>query len=190
MEKIHELQDAMSVLIRQEEELREACEENGGVETPETIDLEAAKKATKELIQTDGIDMLGRRLVYLSDMLDMLKAEKAAADRKVKAVQKSIDFVKFMVSEAMRLTGNAKVKGKYYGFTAYVSEKNTVNYEEIERIWGQRVYAALEGIGFPSWMEIQFKTTTTALKEAGEDEFIETETADAVRFTKPRGGKE
>ena len=49
---------------------------------------------------------------------------------------------------------------------------------------------AVDGIGVPSWMEIQFKTTTTALKEAGEDEFIETETADAVRFTKPRGAKE
>ena len=79
MEKLHELQDAMSVLIRQEEELREACEENGGEETPETIDLEAAKEATKELIQTDGIDMLGRRLVYLEDKLKMWKAEKAAA---------------------------------------------------------------------------------------------------------------
>lgn len=190
MEKVTELRDAMSVLTRQEEALYEAYCENGGEETPETIDMEAAKEATKELIQTDGIDMLGRRLVYLEDKLKMWKAEKAAADRKVKAVQNSIDFIKTMVSEAMRMTGTAKAKGSYYSFTSYVSEKNTVNYEEIERIWGQQVYAALEGIGFPSWMEIQFKTTTTALKEAGEDEFIETETADAVRFTKPRGGKE
>ena len=102
----------MSVLVRREETLREAYEENGGEETPETLDLEAAKEATKELIQTDGIDMLGRRLVYLEDKLKMWKAEKAAADRKVKAVQNSIDFIKTMVSEAMRMTGTAKAKGR------------------------------------------------------------------------------
>jgi hypothetical protein len=34
------------------------------------------------------------------------------------------------------------------------------------------------------------KTTTTALKEWGATDFIETSTADAVRFTKPRGAKE
>ena len=186
----------MSVLVRQEETLYEAYCENGGEETPETIDLTAAKEATRELIQTDGIDMLGRRRVYLDDKLKMLKAEKAAADRKIKAAQQSIDFINSMILDAMKLTGVEKVKGTYYGFTAYVSEKTTLDTDQMDERWLDAVTEAARNAGLPGYIDVALKTTATRVKEWAQthegqgDMYLITDTADAVRFTKPRKAKE
>ena len=186
----------MSVLIRQEETLYEAYCENGGEETPETIDLTAAKEATRELIQTDGIDMLGRRRIYLEDKLKMLKAEKAAADRKIKAAQQSIDFINSMILDAMKLTGVEKVKGLYYGFTAYVSEHTSVDMDELNERWQGIAEKGAREMGLPGYIDVELKTSVTKIQDWAPTHdgqgvaFLETATADAVRFTKPRAGKD
>lgn len=188
--KYQDIQDALATLARLSEVLEDQYVENEGEVTEETEDLEARKAAIQDLLQNDGIDALGRWLKVKEDEVKMWKAEKDAADRKVKSAQNTVAFVKVKIAEVMSAVGMDKAKGAYYSFSKYVSEKNTINYDDIERVWGPQVYAALQEIGFPSWLEISFKTTTTALKEAGEDEFIDTVTCDAVRFTKPRGTKE
>ena len=188
--KYKDIQDALATLNRLSLELEDQYIENEGEVTEETEELEARKAAIEDLLQNDGIDALGRWLKVKEDEVKMWKAEKAAADRKVKSAQNTVDFVKAKIAEVMALTGMEKAKGSYYSFSKYVSEKSVVDYEEIERIWGPQVNAALEGIGLPTCLKVEFKTTTGALKEAGEDEFVQTTTADAVRFTKPRGAKE
>jgi hypothetical protein len=65
-----------------------------------------------------------------------------------------------------------------------------VNQEELERIWLDVATSAAHDAGLPAYVDVVLKTTTTALKEWGATDFIETSTADAVRFTKPRGTKE
>ena len=181
-----DIQESLGTLARLTAELEDQYIESEGEVTPEAEAVEAEIEAVKHLLENDGIDALGRWLKMKEDEMKMWKAEKTAADRKMKSAQNTVDFVKAKITEVMTMTGTDKAKGNYYSFTKYVSEKSTVNYDELERIWGQRVHAALEGIGFPGWLEVMFKTTTTALKEAGEDEFVETTKEDAVRFTKPR----
>ena len=185
-----DIQDSLGTLARLTAELEDQYIENEGEVTPEAEALEAEKEAVSHLLQNDGIDALGRWLKLKEDEVKMWKAEKAAADRKVRSAQNTVDFVKAKIAEVMTATGMEKAKGSYYSFSRYESEKSTVNYEEIASVWSKPVFDALEGIGFPSWLEVTFKTTTTALKEAGKEEFIDTVTGDAVRFTKPRGSKE
>ena len=185
-----DIQDALATLNRLSLELEDQYIENEGEVTEATEEMEARKAAVQDLLQNEGIDALGRWLKTKEDEVKMWKAEKAAADRKVKSAQNTVDFVKAKIAEVMAATGTQKAKGSFYGFSAYVSEKAAVNYEDIERVWGPRVYAALQEIGFPGWMQINFKTTTTALKEAEATDLLDVTTGDAVRFTKPRAGKE
>ena len=185
-----DIQESLGTLARLTAELEDQYIESEGEVTPEAEAVEAEIEAVKHLLENDGIDALGRWLKMKEDEAKMWKAEKAAADRKMKSALNTVDFVKAKIAEVMTLTGTDKAKGVYYGFTKYVSEKSVVDYEEIKRIWGPLVNAALEGIGLPTCLEVEFKTTTGALKEAGEDEFVQTTTADAVRFTKPRKAKE
>ena len=120
----------------------------------------------------------------------MWKAEKAAADRKVKSAQNTVDFVKGQIAEVMAITGMDKAKGSYYSFSKYVSEKSAVNQEELDRVYLAAVTEAARKAGLPDYVDVQLKTTTTALKEANAVDLLEVTTGDAVRFTKPRGAKE
>ena len=196
MEKLQDLRDAECTLYHQLEALDELFAETEGEVTPETDAVEAAMNATKRLILTDGIDLLGRILVSEESKLAMHKAEKAYADRKVKSTQKSIDFFKSLIVDAMKLTGVEKVKGTYYGFTAYVSEKTTLDTDQMDERWLDAVTEAARNAGLPGYIDVALKTTATRVKEWAQthegqgDMYLITDTADAVRFTKPRKAKE
>ena len=62
--------------------------------------------------------------------------------------------------------------------------------EELDRLWLDAATSAAHEAGLPAYVDVVLKTNTTTLKEFGATEFIQTTTADAVRFTKPRGAKE
>ncbi len=188
--KYQDIQDALATLARLSELLEDQYVENEGEVTEETEALEERKAAIQDLLQNDGIDALGRWLKVKEDEVKMWKAEKAAADRKVKSAQNTVDFVKSKIAEVMDAVGMEKAKGSYYSFSKYVSEKSAVNQEELERIWLDVATSAAHDAGLPAYVDVVLKTTTTALKEWGATDFIETSTADAVRFTKPRGAKE
>ena len=188
--KNQDIQDALATLARLSEVLEDQYVENEGEVTEETEAMEAKKAAITDLLQNDGIDALGRWLKVKEDEVKMWKAEKASADRKVRAAQNSVDFAKAKIAEVMKATGMEKAKGAYYSFTQYESEKSAVNTEELDRIWLDIATSAAHDAGLPAYVDVVLKTTTTALKEWGADEFVTTTTADAVRFGKPRGGKE
>ena len=185
-----DIQDALATLNRLSIELEDQYIESEGEVTEATEEMEARKAAVQDLLQNDGIDSLGRWLKTKEDEVKMWKAEKAAADRKVKSAQNTVDFVKAKIAEVMAMTGMDKAKGAYYSFSKYASEKSAVDQEELERIWLDVATSAAHDAGLPAYVDVLLKTTTTALKEWGATDFIQTSTADAVRFTKPRGAKE
>ena len=188
--KYNDIQDALANLARLSELLEERYIESEGEVTEETEELEARKDAISDLLQNEGIDALGRWLKTKEDEVKMWKAEKAAADRKVKSAQNTVDFVKGKIAEVMAITGMDKAKGSYYSFSKYVSEKSAVNQEELDRVYLAAVTEAARKAGLPDYVDVQLKTTTTALKEANAVDLLEVTTGDAVRFTKPRAGKE
>ena len=188
--KYNDIQDALATLARLSELLEDQYVENEGEVTEETEELEERKAAIQDLLQNDGIDALGRWLKVKEDEVKMWKAEKAAADRKVKAAQNSVDFVKAKIAEVMAATGMEKAKGAYYSFSKYVSEKSAVNQDEVDRLYLDIATSAAHDAGLPAYIDVVLKTNTTALKEWGATDLLDVTTGDAVRFTKPRGTKE
>ena len=103
--KYKDIQDALATLNRLSLELEDQYIENEGEVTEETEELEARKAAIEDLLQNDGIDALGRWLKVKEDEVKMWEAEKAAADRKVKSAQNTVDFVKAKIAEVMSAIG-------------------------------------------------------------------------------------
>ena len=191
-----EIQEALGTLARLSEELENQYIENEGEVTPEAEALEEQKAAVAGLLEGDGIDSLGRWLKAKEDEMKTWKAEKDAAARKVKSVQNTIDFIKAIISEVMKAVGTDKVKGSYYGFTAYVSEKNTVNMDELNERWLGIAEKGAREMGLPGYIDVELKTSVSKIQDWAPTHdgqgvaFLETATADAVRFTKPRAGKD
>ena len=185
-----DIQDALATLNQLSVELEDQYIENDGEVTEATEEMEARKAAVQDLLQNDGIDALGRWLKVKEDEVKMWKAEKAAADRKVKSAQNTVDFVKAKIAEVMTMTGMDKAKGAYYSFSKYVSEKSSVNQDEMDRLYLDIATSAAHDAGLPAYIDVVLKTNTTALKEWGATDLLEVTTGDAVRFTKPRGAKE
>lgn len=193
MEKIEQYRDinvALSDLARSCYELEDEYVQNDGEVTEETERKEARIQALRILLHDQGIDLLGRWLKGKEDELKTAKAEKAAADRRVKSIGNTIDFIKAKITEVMKATGMEKAKGTYYGFTATVSERSSVNQEEVDRLYYAIAESAARAAGVPDWIEVNLKTTATAVKEAGATELLDTTVTDTVRFTKPRAAKD
>ena len=191
-----EIQEALGTLARLSEELENQYIENEGEVTPEAEALEEQKAAVAGLLEGEGVDSLGRWLKAKEDEMKTWKAEKDAAARKVKSVQNTIDFIKAVISEVMKAVGTDKVKGSYYGFTAYVSEKTTVQTELLDQHYLDAVTEAARNAGLPDFADVAIVTNATRIREFASTHegaglgFLEVATADAVRFTKPRAGKE
>jgi len=194
--KYHDIQDALGTLARLSAELEDQYIENEGEVTPEAEALEEQKAAVADLLQNEGIDSLGRWLKTKEDEVKMWKAEKDAAARKQKSAQNTVDFIKATISDVMTMTGMEKVKGNFYGFTSYVSEHTSVDMEELKERWQGIAEKGAREMGLPGYIDIELKTSVTKIQDWAPTHdgqgtaYLQTDTADAVRFTKPRGGKE
>ena len=187
-----EITNAVAELYRTTSTLEELYIENGGEITEETAEKEDQVEAIKTLLNGEGIDSLGRWMKAKEDERDTLKAEKAAIDRRLKAVNNTLDYIKFQVGQVLRATGCEKAKGLAYGFSVATSTKNAVNQEALDAAYLERAEAALRHALIPEYVHITLKATTTELNAAGGDAlgFIETTTTETCRFTKPRAVKE
>ena len=186
-----EITNAIADLYRATNTLEELYVENGGEVTEEAAEKEEQIEAIKALLTGEGIDSLGRWLAGKEQEKALLKAEKAALDRRIKAVDGTIDYIKYQVGQVLRATGCEKAKGLAYSFAQATSTKNSVNQEALEAAYLGRVEAALGNV-IPAWVHIALKATTTELNAAGGDAlaFVETTTTETCRFTKPRAAKE
>lgn len=192
----HDIQAALAALSANSAQLEDIYIENGGEITDETEAIEARSKALSDLLTTDGIDTLGRWLKAKEDELAAFKAEKALAERRIKSVQNTIDFIKGKSAEILRATGQEMVKGTYYGFTLRVSTKTSVDTDAIDADYLEAATEAARNAGLPPYVDVVLKATATGIKEyaaANEDEgigYLVTEITDAVTFNKPKRAQE
>lgn len=187
-----EINAALAALNATSWDLETAYIENGGEVTEETETLEARLAAVKKLLTTDGVDSLGRWLKAKQDEIVAAKAEKAAAYARIKALQKTEEYIKGEISRILIATGTEKIKGTFYSFAQATSTKTSVLTEALDDAYLEAVTAAARAAGLPDCVDVALKTTTTRLKEAGEDmaAFVEVECRPSVKFTKPRAVKE
>ena len=186
-----DIQSAMAALYHANENFDALLEENGGELTPEAEDLENVKNALQDLLSGEGIDSLGRWLKAKEDEKATFKAEKAAADRRIKAVDKTIDFIKHEIGRVLRATGQEKVKGTFYSFSQFDSTKTSFDAKALDEKFLDMVTEAARNAGLPASVDVALKTTATRLQEDENlAELVSVETSETCKFTKPKKEKE
>ena len=187
-------------ITRKKWELENALEENGGELTPELLEQYETLEDMKSLLAGEGIDDLGRWLKSIQDEKAVRKAEADAAARKVKNLASYEDYVKGLIGRAMDVLdlpandkGEKVAKGSFYGFKRTTSNKSSVNTEALDEHYLEVAQVGARMNGLPDWVDVQIKTTTTALREAGDEnalDFLEETSTPSLTFTKPRANKE
>ena len=188
-----ELNEALAGLDRAVMTLEETYIESEGEVTGETEAMEAEISGLKDLLTTEGIDLLGGWLKAKEDRKRSLKAEKDYITRQMAAIDESIDFIKAKVSQVLAATGRDKVKGERgYSFAATTSVKTEVDKAALNDAFLEIAQVGARENGLPDWIDIQLKTTTTEIKNAGGEalDFLDETSTPTVRFTKPRASKE
>lgn len=186
-----DIQNALADLARITYDLEEMYVENDGEVTDATEELETQKAAIAELLNGEGIDVLGRWLKSKEDELKTYKTEKDAATRHIKSVENTIDFVKAKIREIMDATGCEKARGVYYSFAVAQSVKNEIDKDRLNAEWKDTVLAAIRAAGVPEYVTVTLGASVSLVPEnCPMPDFVERIERDTVRFTKPRGGKE
>lgn len=186
-----ELQDILSSLDYASYKLECAYTENEGEVTDETEMMEAEITALRTLLNTEGVDFLGRWLKGKEDKKKALKAEKDFVSRQIDAVDNTIAFVKAKIREVMDATGCEKVKGSLgYSFATATSTKTEVDKDILCDHYQSIVDEALKGI-LPDDVTVTLSASVSKLAEGAElpDYYHRTETP-TIRFTKPRAAKD
>lgn len=165
-------------------------DENGGELTEEVENMMNAQDALAELVQGEGVDMLGRWLKSIDDREATYKAEKKYCEAKIKGVQRTRDFVKDMMADIFARLGIDKVKGKFgYSFSRYTSNTTEVNKGALEANYRERVLAALQEI-LPPYISIELKASSSVAKEFGvrpdDDMLFINNSKETIKITKPR----
>lgn len=186
-----DIQSALAALYHTTNDFNEKMEELGGEYTPETEELERVKQALEDLLSTDGVDYLGRWLKSKQDEKETYKAEKAACDRRIKSVDKTIDFIKTEIGRVLRATGQEKVKGTFYTFKQATSTKTSFDAEALDAKFLEMVTEAARNAGLPASVDVALKTTATRLA-ADENlaSLVNVDSTETSSFTKPKKEKE
>ena len=186
-----ELNDILSSLDYASYKLECAYAENEGEVTDDTEMMEAEVTALRTLLNTEGVDFLGRWLKGKEDKKKTLKAEKDYLTRQMDAIDNTISFIKAKIHEVMEATGCDKVKGSLgYSFATTVSTKTEVDKDILRDHYQFIVEEALKDI-LPADVTVTLGASVSKLAEGSElpDYYRQTVTP-TVRFTKPRGNKE
>ena len=191
-----DIKSALAALTAISQQLEDAYIENGGEVTSETEELEGQIAAISDLLEGEGIDTLGRWIKSKEDEKATYKAEKAAAEARIKSIDKTIDFVKDVVGQILRATGREKVKGAFYAFSQYTSTKTGYNAEKVDEDYLEAATEAARAAGLPGYIDVSLKTNATRIADwakTHEDEgsgYLSVETSETCKFTKPRTAKE
>ena len=186
-----ELQDILSSLDYASYKLECAYTENEGEVTDETELIEAEVSAMRTLLNTEGVDFLGRWLKGKEDKKKAIKAEMDYLKRQTEAIDQTISFIKAKINEVMTATGCEKVKGSLgYSFATTTSTKTEVDKELLRMMYQESVEDALKDI-LPADVSVSLTASVSKLEEGAElpSYYNRTETP-SIRFTKPRAGKE
>ena len=187
----NQIKEAMTSLEQAIITLEETYIESEGEVTEETEAMENNIANLKQLLTTEGIDMLGGWLKAKEDKKKSLKAEKDHITRQMSAIDQSIDFIKGTLNEVMRVSGIEKIKGnRGYSFTATTSTKTEVDKEVLKNTYAGVVESAIREAGVPAYVGVTLTASSTKADEVGllEEDcnlFVTTQRP-SVRFTKPR----
>ena len=186
-----ELQDILSTLDYTSYKLEETYVENGGEVTEETELMEGEITAMKTLLNTEGVDLLGRWLKGKEDRKKALKAEKDFISRQMEATEKTISFIKSQINKVMVATGQEKIKGSLgYSFATTTSTKTDVDKDLLNEAYLAKVQDAVKDI-LPADVSVSLSASVNKVEEGAElpNYYNRTETP-TIRFTKPRAKKE
>lgn len=169
--------------------------ENEGEVTEETEQMESEISGLKELLSTEGIDLLGGWLKAKEDRKKSLKAEKDYITRQMSAIDETIDFIKDKVTEVMKATGQEKIKGdRGYSFTATHSVKTDVDKDVLKALYADKVEEAIRAAHVPAYVGVSLTASSTKANELGvlegDEEIFSTTEKDTVTFRKPKAIKE
>lgn len=192
--KTNEIRDALVALTESMYLLEEEYIENGGEVTDQTLAMEENIERMKVLLTTDGVDSLGRWLKSKEDQMKTLKAEKESVTRQIKSCENTIDYIKEMVNMVLVATGQEKVKGTCYSFTATTSETTSVDKDTLNYMFLESVEKKLRGGKTPVIPEDVTITLGASVKRLAEGAelpvYYQHSIKPSVRFTKPRASKE
>lgn len=186
-----ELQDILSTLEYTSYKLEETYVETEGEVTEETELMEGEITAMKTLLNTEGVDLLGRWLKGKEDRKKALKAEKDFLTRQMEAIDKTIEFIKSQMFKVMVATGQEKIKGDLgYTFATAISTKTEVDKELLKEYFQEAVNEALKDI-LPPDVSVTLTASVSKVEEGADlpNYYSRTETP-TIRFTKPRANKE
>ena len=174
--------------------LEEEYMENGGEVTEYTATMEANIERLKVLLTTEGVDSLGRWLKSKEDQIKSLKAERDSITRQIKSCENTIEYIKTMVNHVLVSTGEEKVKGTCYSFTATTSETTSVDKDALKEQFMDAVEKKLRGGKnpvIPEDVTITLGASITKVPEGAEiPSYYLKESKPSVKFTKPRASKE
>ena len=175
--------------------LEETYIENDGEVTDETEKMEAEISGLRELLTTDGIDLLGGWLKAKEDKKKSLKAEKDFITRQMAALDETIDFIKGKIRQVMDVTGQEKVKGERgYSFATTTSVKTEVDKDVLKALYADKVEEAIRAAHVPAYVGVTLTASSTKAQELGvlegDEEIFSTTERDTVTFRKPKASKE
>ena len=174
--------------------LEEEYMENGGEVTEYTATMEANIERLKVLLTTEGVDSLGRWMKSKEDQMKSLKAERDSITRQIKSCENTIEYIKTLVNHVLVSTGEEKVKGTCYSFTATTSETTSVDKDALNQRFMEAVEKKLRGGKNPVIPADVTITLGASIKNVPEGAEIPSyylkKSKPSVRFTKPRASKE
>ena len=145
----------------------------------------------KALLNSEGVDFLGRWLKGKEDKKKSIKAEMDYLKRQAEAIDKTIAFIKAKITEVMKATGCEKVKGSLgYSFATTVSVTTSVDNDLLCEMYQAKVEDAVKDI-LPDDVSIKLSASVSKLAEGTKlPEYYNRDKNDTVRFTKPHASKE
>lgn len=190
-----EMNQVLATLEQATIALEETYMENEGEITEETEQMEQEISGLQELLNTEGIDLLGGWLKAKEDKKKSLKAEKDYITRQMAAIDETIDFIKDKVTEVMKATGQEKIKGERgYSFTATHSVKTDVDKDVLKALYADKVEEAIRAAHIPAYVGVSLTASSTKANELGvmegDEEIFSTTEKDTVTFRKPKASKE
>ena len=188
---IHEINDLINSLDYARYKREEILVEGGGEETEEVLYLDGIEQSLTALLNTDGVDSLGRWYKAQEDRKKTLKAEKDYITRQMAAIDNTLDYIKAKIDEIMAATGCEKVKGILgYSFARAVSTTTTVDKDILRDHFQAIVEDAVKDLR-PADVTVSLSASVSKLEDGAElpDYYTRTETP-TVRVTKPRANKE
>lgn len=186
-----DIKNALSKIQEMEFYLEEEYMENGGEVTDSTEQKEQTIAAVKELLNTEGVDSLGRWLASVQDKITRLKAEKDSVTRRINAANNTVDYIKYMVNQVLTQTGEEKVKGTFYSFSPTTSVKTEVEKAILKDMFQSKVESVLRDNDIiPADVTVSLGASVSAVPEGEELPAYYTRTVTpSCKFTKPRSTK-